>query len=99
MQIVKSRSGKILIGLAGATALGVAALFAPSLLTSKAVFTEASSEEAMKAPVPSEAEADQKLIDLAGYQVPVLRDGLYDRFRSNPPLSVIAEERPDLDLS
>ncbi len=54
MQIVKSRSGKILIGLAGATALGVAALFAPSLLTSKAVFTEASSEEAMKAPVPSD---------------------------------------------
>lgn len=39
------------------------------------------------------------MIDLAGHPVPVLRDGLYDRFRSNPPLSVIAEERPDIDLS
>ncbi len=42
---------------------------------------------------------DQVMIDLAGHQVPVLKGGLYDRFRSNPPLSVIAEERPDIDLS
>lgn len=39
------------------------------------------------------------IIDLAGHQVPVVKGGLYDRFRSNPPLSVIAEERPDIDLS
>lgn len=42
---------------------------------------------------------NQVMIDLAGHQVPVLKGGLYDRFRSNPPLSVIATERPDIDLS
>lgn len=38
-------------------------------------------------------------INLAGHEVPVLKDGLYDRYRSNPPLSVIHEEAPEIDLS
>jgi len=38
-------------------------------------------------------------IELAGHQVPVLTGGLYDRYRSNPPLSVIEREAPDVDLS
>ncbi|KAB0507617.1 acetoacetate decarboxylase (ADC) [Pseudomonas moorei] len=38
-------------------------------------------------------------IDIAGHQVPVVKGGLYDRFRSNPPLSVIATEIPGVDLS
>lgn len=38
-------------------------------------------------------------IELAGQEVPVVKGGLYDRFRSNPPLSVIAQEAPDVDLS
>jgi hypothetical protein len=38
-------------------------------------------------------------IDIAGHTVPVVKGGLYDRFRSNPPLSVIAAEAPDVDLS
>lgn len=38
-------------------------------------------------------------IDIAGHQVPVVKGGLYDRFRSNPPLSVIAAEAPSVDLS
>lgn len=42
---------------------------------------------------------DYTTIDLAGHKVPVVKGGLYDRFRSNPPLSVIAQERPDIDLS
>lgn len=42
---------------------------------------------------------NQTMIDLAGHHVPVLKGGLYDRFRSNPPLSVIAEEAPEIDLS
>ncbi|WP_390453255.1 acetoacetate decarboxylase (ADC) [Chryseobacterium sp. Alg-005] len=42
---------------------------------------------------------EQTIIDLAGHQVPVLKGGLYDRFRSNPPLSVIEKERPEIDLS
>lgn len=42
---------------------------------------------------------NQTIIDLAGHQVPVVKDGLYDRFRSNPPLSVIEKEAPEIDLS
>ncbi|NML21708.1 acetoacetate decarboxylase (ADC) [Pseudoflavitalea sp. G-6-1-2] len=42
---------------------------------------------------------NQTIIELAGHQVPVLKDGLYDRFRSNPPLSVIEKEKPGIDLS
>src|SRR5689334_21235590 len=38
-------------------------------------------------------------IELAGHQVPVVAGGLYDRYRSNPPLSVIEREAPDVDLS
>ncbi|WP_087463743.1 hypothetical protein [Oleiphilus messinensis] len=39
------------------------------------------------------------IIDIAGYDVPVLANGLYDRYRSNPPLSVIEQESPLTDLS
>ncbi|MFO1300795.1 MAG: acetoacetate decarboxylase (ADC) [Burkholderiaceae bacterium] len=38
-------------------------------------------------------------ISMAGQQVPVVKGGLYDRFRSNPPLSVVAAEAPEVDLS
>lgn len=39
------------------------------------------------------------IINIAGHNVPVVAGGLYDRFRSNPPLSVIASEAPGVDLS
>ncbi|MDN2714107.1 acetoacetate decarboxylase (ADC) [Janthinobacterium sp. SUN120] len=45
------------------------------------------------------AENTPVIIDIAGHAVPVAAGGLYERFRSNPPLSVIASEAPDLDLS
>lgn len=45
------------------------------------------------------ASIDTTEINIAGYPVPVQAGGLYDRFRSNPPLSVIAQESPDTDLS
>lgn len=38
-------------------------------------------------------------IEIAGHSVPVVKGGLYDRYRSNPPLSVIAAELPGVDLS
>ena len=41
----------------------------------------------------------QKVIDIAGHQVPVVAGGLYDRYRSNPPLAVVQAEAPGLDLS
>lgn len=39
------------------------------------------------------------LIDIAGHQVPVVAGGLYDHYRSNPPLSVIEKESPATDLN
>lgn len=54
----------------------------------------------LMAEVQMEAKAKESvLIDIAGNKVPVVLGGLYDRFRSNPPLSVIASEAPDIDLS
>lgn len=46
-----------------------------------------------------QSEAPTATVDIAGHAVPVVAGGLYDRYRSNPPLSVIAAEAPDLDLS
>ncbi len=43
--------------------------------------------------------ADTTVIDIAGHPVPVLKGGLYDRYRSNPPLSVIQAQAPGMDLS
>ena len=53
-------------------------------------------EAALAAPADAPA---FNTIELAGHAVPVVKGGLYDRFRSNPPLSVIASEAPDIDLS
>lgn len=44
-------------------------------------------------------DVDHTVINIAGHDVPVVADGLYDRYRSNPPLSVIREESPETDLS
>lgn len=38
------------------------------------------------------------VIQIGSHDVPVVKGGLYDRFRSNPPLSVIAAEAPDVEL-
>jgi len=48
--------------------------------------------------VPAAQAGDTTVIDIAGHSVPVLKGGLYDRYRSNPPLSVIQAEAPELDL-
>lgn len=50
-----------------------------------------------KASTPPSQET--RLIQIAGHDVPVVAGGLYDRYRSNPPLSVIESEAPDVDLS
>lgn len=47
------------------------------------------------APTP---QPETTTITLAGQDVPVLKGGLYDRYRSNPPLSAIAAAAPDIDL-
>lgn len=44
--------------------------------------------------------ADQtRIIQIGEYDVSIREGGLYDRFRSNPPLSVIKQELPSTDLS
>ena len=43
--------------------------------------------------------SEAAIIDLGGHKVPVVAGGLYDRYRSNPPLSVIQSGAPDVDLS
>ncbi|MGE0281474.1 MAG: hypothetical protein AB7P20_12800, partial [Rhizobiaceae bacterium] len=55
MPILKSRSSKVIAALVATSALGVAALYGPSLLASKAVLTEASNDKVMKMPASSEA--------------------------------------------
>lgn len=54
---------------------------------------------ALGAMSPGAHAGETAIIDIAGHPVPVVAGGLYDRFRSNPPLSVIASEAPDVDLS
>lgn len=51
--------------------------------------------DATAAAKPTETTA----IHFAGHEVPVVKGGLYDRYRSNPPLAVIEAEAPDVDLS
>ncbi len=46
--------------------------------------------------IPSRA--SDAVIDVGDHKVPVKAGGLYDRFRSNPPLSVVALEAPDVNL-
>lgn len=50
-------------------------------------------------PVLANEAVQYKNIALAGNTVPVVEGGLYDRYRSNPPLSVIEKESPTTDLS
>lgn len=50
-------------------------------------------------PPANHEQGESAVVDIAGHDVPVVKGGLYDRFRSNPPLSVIQEESPDTDLS
>ncbi|AXA94192.1 acetoacetate decarboxylase family protein [Massilia sp. YMA4] len=51
------------------------------------------------AAAPPALDRSLTVIDVAGHAVPVVQGGLYDRFRSNPPLVVIEQEAPDVDLS
>lgn len=49
--------------------------------------------------VAQESQQKMTMVDIAGQQVPVVAGGMYDRFRSNTPLSVVAKESPKTDLS
>lgn len=83
---------------AAGVALGAAAvLFGPSLALKDASFTTLPADTAR--PVEDRDAENNATVGLAGHDVPVLAGGLFDRYRSNPPLSVVQAERPALDLS
>ncbi|MGC5698569.1 acetoacetate decarboxylase (ADC) [Pseudomonas sp. NFXW11] len=71
--------------------------FASAVLTAVLCTTMASHALAATAEMPSQA--DSTMIDIAGHPVPVVKGGLYERFRSNPPLSLVAQQLPGVDLS
>lgn len=85
--------------LTGAVVLlgGAAALFGPNLVLERASLTTLSPDAAR--PIVDGDAANTATVDLAGHDVPVLEGGLFDRYRSNPPLSVVQAERPTLDVS
>lgn len=51
------------------------------------------------AALAAQPQIETTVVDIAGNKVPVVAGGMYDRFRSNPPLSVVAKESPNTDLS
>ena len=92
-------SKKLIAGAAGVVAIGAAVLFGPNLVLSQASIHEISSDRAAASTAPEVDAGNNAIIELGGHDVPVLEGGLFDRFRSNPPLSVVQEERPTLDVS
>ncbi len=77
----------------------VALLFSPSLFLKSAIVNNISSNEKVNPITSDSIGKNDTLIELAGHKVAVLQGGMFDRFRSNSPLSVVAQERPDIDLS
>jgi hypothetical protein len=70
------------------------------VIAASAVFISGSITMDTRAEIPAVAAGNGSvIIDIAGHPVPVVAGGLYDRYRSNPPLSVIEKEAPDVDLS
>ncbi len=70
-----------------------------NLATAAGVVPSGLSSSAWADEPPRPATPEITKIDIAGNEVTVVKGGLYDRYRSNPPLSIIATEAPDVDLS
>lgn len=99
MNLLKNNGAKVGASLIAVAAIGIAALYGPGLFIGKAAINEVESTRPADTPGLPDQNQENSIIQIAGNEVPVAKDGLYDKYRSNPPLSVIAEERPDLDLS
>ncbi|WP_179058610.1 acetoacetate decarboxylase (ADC) [Pseudomonas taiwanensis] len=63
------------------------------------IFMSAVSAFALAGSSPDAKESGNVMINVGGHEVPVVAGGLYDRFRSNPPLATIESEAPGVDLS
>lgn len=65
----------------------------------KSTSLASSVDTSLPATATAAATAETVVIKIGKHDVPVVKGGLYDRFRSRPPLSVIATESPATDLS
>lgn len=65
----------------------------------KSTSLASSVDTSLPATATAAATAEAVVIKIGKHDVPVVKGGLYDRFRSRPPLSVIATESPATDLS
>lgn len=93
----KNRKRWLWLTVAGVALGATAALFGPNLALDDASFTTDPAQTAH--PVKDRDSENTATVDLAGHEVPVLEGGLFERYRSNPPLAVVQAERPTLDLS
>lgn len=87
------------INLMNIISFSVVSLFFSGCALDKAVIKDVRNHDTTKFLSKDMTSNKKNMIEMAGHQVPVLQNGLYDNFRSNPPLTSIAEGRPDLDLS
>lgn len=79
--------------------IGIILLFIPSLFLKSAAINNLSDTGKSKSLNLDVVAKNDTIIDLGGHKVPVLKGGMFDRFHSNSPLSVVVEERPEIDLS
>lgn len=63
------------------------------------IFLSAATFPSWSANIPESGSSTTATTTIAGQTIPLVAGGLYDRFHSNPPLSVIASEAPNIDLS
>lgn len=99
MSVLTSRSSKLATAALATAVTGRALLELPGLLRDRAVIKSTARNRTASLPNKEQPGPNDIMIELGGHHLPVLKGGLFDRFRSNPPLAVIAEERPNLDLS
>lgn len=82
-----------------AVILGVILLFSPNFFLKSAAINSISDSGNFKSLNNDAVAKTDTIIDLGGHQVPVLKGGMFDRFHSNSPLSVVVEEKPEIDIS
>ncbi|HYD61951.1 MAG TPA: acetoacetate decarboxylase (ADC) [Noviherbaspirillum sp.] len=70
-----------------------------SIAVATGLFLSAASAPSWAEGTSAARQTENKVIKLAGQDVPVVAGGLYDRYRSNPPLEVIKAEAPNVDLT
>ncbi|WP_413533535.1 acetoacetate decarboxylase (ADC) [Empedobacter brevis] len=79
--------------------IGVILLFIPNFFLKSAVINNLSDNGKFRLSNNDTISKNDTIINLGDHKVPVLKGGLFSRFHSNSPLSVVAKERPDIDLS